>query len=138
MENPAVFMQVAEKIKTKRIPLICTYGQVKLSGLILLNLLNESAECKNIYYSGDIDPEGIQIADKLKQRYPEKLKFFGFDIKTYEKNCSKIITEAKSIKKLEHIKSNELKELSKELEKIGKAAYEELNISELVNLVLNF
>ena len=42
---------------------MCTYGQVRLSGIILLNLLIESG--LKIYYSGDLDPEGIQIADKL-------------------------------------------------------------------------
>lgn len=57
MENPAVFMEVAEKTKNKDFPIVCTYGQVKLSGLILLDMLVKQKY--KIYYSGDIDPEGI-------------------------------------------------------------------------------
>lgn len=38
-ENPTVFMEIVEKCKIKDFPLICTYGQVKLSGIVLLNLL---------------------------------------------------------------------------------------------------
>lgn len=71
MENPAVFMEVAEKTKNRDFPIVCTYGQVKLSGLILLDMLVR--QNYKIYYSGDIDPEGIQIADKLKSRYSKYL-----------------------------------------------------------------
>ena len=59
-------MEIVDKCKIKDFPLVCTYGQVKLSGIILLNLLVDSGY--KLYYTGDIDPEGIQIADKLKQR----------------------------------------------------------------------
>lgn len=34
MENPAVFMEVSEKTNKKDIPMVCTYGQVKLAGII--------------------------------------------------------------------------------------------------------
>ena len=62
-ENPAVFMEIVEKCRRKDFPLVCTYGQVKLAGIILLDLLVEAGF--QLYYSGDIDPEGIQIADLI-------------------------------------------------------------------------
>ena len=72
MENPAVFMDVSENCNKKDFPLVCTYCQVKLSGLILLDMFVKQGY--KICYSGDVNPEGIQIADKLKSRYKENLK----------------------------------------------------------------
>lgn len=133
MENPTVFMEVAEKIKNKDFPIICTYGQVKLSGLILLDMLVEQKY--NIYYSGDIDPEGIQIADKLKSRYNDNLYFLGFDINTYRNNLSNIQISNTRLKKLEKIKSKDLKAICEELNLIKKVSYEEKNIDKIVDFI---
>ena len=92
VENPAVFMGITEKCKIKNFPLICTYGQVKIAGLVLLNLLVQAGY--KLYYSGDLDPEGIQIADKLKRRYKDNMTLVGFDKETYEK-YNKIISIVK-------------------------------------------
>ena len=43
-----------------------------------------------LFYSGDLDPEGIQIADKLKQRYKNQLSLLGFKKEIYYKNLSKV------------------------------------------------
>ncbi len=132
-ENPAVFMEITEKCKKKDFKLICTYGQVKLAGIILLDLLTKAGY--KLYYSGDIDPEGIQIADKLKQRYGKNLEFIGFDVKTYLKNISKINISEMRIKKLKQIKSKELLEVCKYVAKNRKAAYEEENIENLITFL---
>lgn len=136
MENPAVFMAVSEKIKNKDFPLVCTYGQVKLSGLVLLDMLVK--QNYKIYYSGDIDPEGIQIADKLKSRYNQNLQFFGFDINTYKNNLSNIELSNSRLKKLDKIKNSELQKLCNEVKTIKKASYEEQNIDMLTKFIDNF
>lgn len=59
-KNTAVY-KILEKII-----IVCTYGQINLAWLVLLDLINQSIQ--TIYYSGDCDPEGILIADKLKNR----------------------------------------------------------------------
>ena len=133
MENPAVFMEVAEKTKNKDFPIVCTYGQVKLSGLILLDMLVKQKY--KIYYSGDIDPEGIQIADKLKSRYNDNLYFFGFDTNTYKDNLSNVKISESRLKKLEKIKSKDLKAICKELNLIKQASYEEKNIEAIINFI---
>ncbi len=132
-ENPAVFMEIVEKCKTKDFPLVCTYGQVKLAGIMLLDLLTKAGY--NLYYSGDLDPEGLQIADNLKQRYQEKMQFFGFNETTYYKNISQITLSNKRLQKLEGIKSPELKQLCKEIAKNKKAAYEEKNIEAIIKFI---
>ena len=133
MENPAVFMEVAEKTKNRDFPIVCTYGQVKLSGLILLDMLVR--QNYKIYYSGDIDPEGIQIADKLKSRYNDNLYFLGFDINTYKNNLSNVKISNTRLKKLEKIKSEYLKSICEEVNLIKKASYEEKNIEEIVKFI---
>ena len=132
-ENPSVFMEITEKCKRRNFPLVCTYGQIKLAGIILLDLLVESGFI--LYYSGDIDPEGIQIADKLKQRYVNSLKFIGFDVETYLKNISNIKLSEVRINKLKHVKSKELIEVCQALDKNKRAAYEEENILNLIEFV---
>lgn len=133
MENPAVFMEVAEKTKNSDFPIVCTYGQVKLSGLILLDMLVK--QNYKIYYSGDIDPEGIQIADKLKSRYNDDLYFLGFDINTYRNNLSNVKISNTRLKKLKKNKSEYLKAICEEVNLIKKASYEEKNIEEIVKFI---
>ena len=133
MENPTVFMEVSEKCKQKDFPLVCTYGQVKLSGLILLDMFVKQGY--KICYSGDLDPEGIQIADKLKQRYKDNLKFFGFDVDTYNKNLSNVNLSETRIKKLNGIKSIELLEVCDKIRVSQKSSYEEENIDNIIKYI---
>ena len=131
VENPAVFMEISEKCQDKDLPLVCTYGQVKLAAIILLDLLVKAGY--KLFYSGDVDPEGIQIADKLKQRYGGNLELIGFDKDTYIKNMSNIKISDERIHKLEQIKSRELKEVCEYLRQNKEAAYEEENIKNLID-----
>lgn len=133
MENPTVFMEVSEKCNKKDFPLVCTYGQVKLSGLILLDMFVKKGY--KICYSGDLDPEGIQIADKLKQRYKNNLKFFGFDVDTYNKKLSNVYLSETRIKKLNGIKSFELLKICDKIRASKKASYEEENIDNIIKYI---
>lgn len=133
MENPTVFMEVSEKCNKKDFPLVCTYGQVKLSGLILLDMFVKQGY--KICYSGDLDPEGIQIADKLKQRYKNNLNFFGFDVSTYNQNLSNVCLSENRIKKLNGIKALELLEICDKIRIRKKASFEEENIENIIQFV---
>ncbi len=133
LENPAVFMGIAQKCKIKDFPLICTYGQVKLAGIMLIDLLIKAGY--ELYYSGDLDPEGIQIADRLKQSYKEKLNFIGFNKETYYKNISDVYLPDSRLQKLASVKSEELKSISEEIKKNKRAAYEEKNIDNIISFI---
>ncbi len=132
-ENPAVFMQIAQVCKVKDFPLVCTYGQVKLAGIMLLDLLLKAGF--TIYYSGDLDPEGVQIADKLKQRYKHGLCLVGFDSSTYYKNLSDVFISDSRLHKLEKLKSEELKLIGSIIVKNKKPCYEEKNIDYIINFI---
>ena len=112
---------------------MCTYGQVKLAGLILLSKLVEAGI--QLYYSGDIDPEGMQIADKLKERFKNNIVLVGFDEKTYNKNKSNVKLSDIRLKKLEGLKDEELRKTAQILYQDKVAAYEELNIEELKEMI---
>ena len=129
VENPGVFANIIQDDSLKTIPIVCTYGQVKLAGLILLSKLVEAGT--QLYYSGDIDPEGMQIADKLKEQFKNNIVLVGFDEKTYNKNKSNVKLSDMRLKKLEGLKDEELRKTAQILYQDKVAAYEELNIEEL-------
>lgn len=123
-ENPTVFSQVLEELKHFNPPLICTYGQLKLASLALIDRLIDNVD--QIFYSGDFDPEGLSIADKLKSRYREKLILWRLNKDEYRSIKSNNNIEPSRIKKLDSIKNLELQVLAKEIKKEGLAAYQEL------------
>lgn len=130
VENPAVFTALISNEKMRDFPIVCTYGQVKLAGIILLDYLVKSGT--TLYYSGDIDPEGMLIADRLKSRYKDNLQFIGFDEKTYKSNKSTVKISDSRLKKLKLLKDKTLQVLAQMVEQEGIAAYEEMNVMEII------
>lgn len=123
-ENPAVFSAMMDRFPHRCLPLVCTYGQVKLASLVLLDML--AKEGTAIYYSGDFDPEGLLIADKLKKRYGSRLLLWRYGAGDYALACSNQKIDRKRIKKLEKLKDEPLRQVGKCIEKQGAAGYQEL------------
>ena len=46
-------------------PIICTHGQLRMASWRLLDLLDFDIE---MYYSGDLDPEGLRIAQNIDRK----------------------------------------------------------------------
>jgi uncharacterized protein (TIGR02679 family) len=130
-ENPTVFSEILERTKGKKIALICTYGQIKLASLILLDKLMDNVY--KIYYSGDFDPEGLLIADKLIQRYGDKITLWRYGIDDYKTIISNKKISPQRLKKLSNLKTKELIALAEEIQKTGLAAYQELLIEKYLN-----
>ncbi len=101
VENPAVFAALLSKTDIASPstasptaassavappPLVCTNGQVNLASLVLLDLLAKSGA--RLFYSGDFDPEGLLIADKLKCRYGAGLELWHYTGEDYKKTLS--------------------------------------------------
>ena len=61
-----------------------------------------------LYYSGDMNPEGVSIAERLKQRYQDKVNFWRMDKVSYENSISNEDISSR-LGKLDAIKSIELK-----------------------------
>lgn len=123
-ENPSVFHSIIKDIDIDE-SIVCTSGQLNLSSYMLLNKIKN---LDKIYYAGDFDPEGLQIADKLKEIYKDKVEFMLYDEKYYKRIISDNELDLKRIKKLKSIKSDDLKEICDCLKKYKKAGYQELLI----------
>ncbi|MBQ6212229.1 MAG: DUF2399 domain-containing protein [Ruminococcus sp.] len=129
IENPAVFIALVPIVKQKGFAMICTSGQLKMCVIKLLDMLAKS-EC-NIYYAGDFDPEGLQIADKLISRYKEYIHIWRMSIDDYLMiDKTEPISESR-IKKLDKLNNEELRRLGEIIRKEGKAGYQELLIYEM-------
>lgn len=131
-ENPTVFYELLKRTEKLPTTLICTSGQPNISSLILLDKLVKAKA--DIYYSGDFDPEGIQIASNLKERYKEHLKFLGMNVENYLKIKGNNSFEER-MGKLSNVKNEEFKELIDSMKKYKMAGYQELLIEEYYNII---
>ncbi|MFB5198407.1 TIGR02679 family protein [Bacillus sp. AFS073361] len=128
VENSSVCSTIIDEVPEA--PIICTHGQLRAASWILLDLLVESG-CQ-LYYSGDLDPEGILIAQRLKDRYQHQVTYWRMDLASYET----IISDediSNRLSKMDAITSSELNEVVDALKKRKMAGYQEGLINELVN-----
>ena len=123
VENPAVF-----SILTSRNPscaAVCINGQPRLASFLLLDFLRETHQ---FLYAGDFDPEGLLIAQRLKERYEDSLYLWKYEAEWYKKYLSGVRLSGSRIKKLDHVYRPELLEIKKWMQKEQKAAYQEAMI----------
>lgn len=120
VENPSVMSAFMHK--AAYIPCICISGQPNITCLIVLKQLYSSG-CK-LYCSGDFDPEGILIADKLWRRFP-KMEFICMEEFYYRKSLSNVFLDEKRLKKLERVENQNLRKLSSYISDIKFAGYQE-------------
>lgn len=104
-------------------PIICTHGNLKLSGLLLLDKLVKGGAAP--YYSGDLDINGILIANSLKLKYKERLHIWRMEVEEYHKSFSNVILSSKAIERLSFKPSEYFYGVSIEMKKIKKAGYQE-------------
>ncbi len=128
VENEMVYSYLQKEIKDKNITLICTSGQLSSTASRLIDLLVKGNS--KIYYSGDIDPEGIGICDKLWQKYPNNIFPWQMNIAAYNKSMSNEDISSVRLTKLDKVLNPELLKTSKLLKEKKKAGYQE-NILEL-------
>ena len=69
VENEMVFSFLTEQLRGRgaEVGLLCTSGQLRTAAVKLLELFARAGY--RIWYSGDMDPEGIEIADRLWKRF---------------------------------------------------------------------
>jgi uncharacterized protein (TIGR02679 family) len=129
-ENPTVFSEILYQDYKENISIICTYGQIKLASLVLLDKLVENGAV--LFYSGDFDPEGLQIADKLKSRYADSLILLRYDLKDYNKAISKNKPSQARLSKLNSLKDNTLIQMGEYIKENKYAGYQESIIEDLI------
>lgn len=130
LENPGVFAALRDKVQDKRLPLICTYGQIKIAALVLLDML--AREGTSIYYSGDFDPEGLLIADRLSTRFGDKLKLWRYTPEDYHAAMSAQVITGSRLKQLDKLKNEELLMVAEQIKQNCLAGYQELLLEKLL------
>ena len=85
-ENPQVFEEVISALESaSSLPtLVCTSGWPSAATLRLLDQLLEESPDNCLYYSGDFDLKGLQIATYLAARYQGRCHPWHFDATSYE------------------------------------------------------
>lgn len=132
VENSGVFSALLDAVPTA--PLICTHGQFKLAALQLLDLLVESGHI--LYYSGDFDPEGLLMAQRLKERYGEQVRFWRMSVSDY-KLTNPIVELEDRVAKLASLLDSELRDTALAMKATAKAGYQEAILDMLIDDLKN-
>ena len=129
VENEMVFCSLLEHAKAEKLTLLCTSGQLRTAALELIPLILDSGA--DISYSGDIDPDGIGIADRLWQKFGNRIHMWRMSSADYAKSLSNEEIGDSGISKLENIKNPILKETADQLKIKRKAGYQENLLEDL-------
>ena len=132
VENEMVFSYLLENLEEKNVSMICTSGQLRTAALQLIDLLVQSGS--KIIYSGDLDPEGMVIADKLWQKYPENVVLWQMSPEDYRKSRSEERIEKRRLEMLKSLKNPLLKDTAAEVQKVKKAGYQENLLEEFLQV----
>jgi uncharacterized protein (TIGR02679 family) len=125
-----VFSHMCESLAEFQVSMICTSGQMKTASLMLIDLL-----CKvgcTLYYSGDIDPEGIGIADRVIARDPIHIIPWRLSKEDYISSISNEELDESRIKKLDKVKDNRFIDVIAALRNKKHAGYQELLIDKML------
>ena len=122
VENPSVYAMLCGKWK-KDCGLMCMNGQPRLSSLLILDFLAEAG--KEVWYAGDFDPEGLLIAQKLRQYYRGEFHYWHMSAEDYRKSISAEQISDRRLKMLEKITDPGLTETAAALYKEKLSGYQE-------------
>lgn len=120
-ENPSVF--AARCMSYPESACMCMNGQPKLAALVALELF--AASGTKVYYSGDFDPEGLWIAQRLAYFYPGNFEFLNMDTECYEKCISDEPISDVRLKQLERITDERLLGVVQMMRREKKSGYQE-------------
>ena len=137
VENEMVFSYLAEQLKfastehrevgnileSQEITLLCTSGQLRVAAFQLLTLLIESKA--TIYYSGDLDPEGIVIAEQLWKKYGDMVQMWRMTPEDYKVGISNEPLNEMRLAKLSDVKHPILRQSADCILERKYAAYQE-------------
>ena len=130
VENEMVFSYLLKHLEQKNVALLCTSGQLRSAAVKLMPFLLDSGA--EIYYSGDTDPDGIRIADRLWRKYGDRIHVWRMSEKDYVKSLSEEKIGNISMKKLETVENPVLRETAKEVRKKKRAGYQENILKDLL------
>lgn len=130
VENEMVFSYLLEHLRGQAVTLLCTSGQLRSAAIEVLSLIVESGAV--MYYSGDMDPDGLGIADRLWQRFGDAVKLWRMSPEDYEKCISEERFGTVGAAKLLNLKHSLLKKTAAVMNEKKLAGYQENLLEELL------
>jgi uncharacterized protein (TIGR02679 family) len=140
IENSGVFSAVLDQVlespsgHARRPPMICTHGQFTLAALIILDKL--AAGGATLFYSGDFDPEGLQMAQKLMDRLAGSVQPWRYGLEDYAYCMSETPLPARRLAKLQAVTAPQLLPAKDAMLAKKKAGYQESLIDALAADIL--
>ncbi|WP_066322947.1 TIGR02679 family protein [Anoxybacteroides amylolyticum] len=125
VENAGVFSTLLDT----NVPLISTNGQLNLATMWLLDLLVK--EGKTLYYSGDFDPEGLKMAQRLVDRYGSSVRLWHYHRSDYLATKPTVSLSDERLAKLQSVTLRDLQPLKQEMLRLKKAGYQEALVEAL-------
>lgn len=130
VENEMVFLYIVNNVKMQDVTLLCTSGQLRVAAFQLLTRFIESGAV--IYYSGDIDPEGMDIAERLWEHYGDAIRMWHMDVEDYYKSVSSEALSEQQLVKMSNFKNNTLCRTAECVREKKLAGYQEHLLDELL------
>ncbi|WP_368271041.1 TIGR02679 domain-containing protein [Enterocloster lavalensis] len=123
VENEMVFSYLIHNLKNSDDTLLCTSGQPRSVAQVLLPFILASGA--KAYYNGDIDPDGICIADRLWKKFGDGIHIWRMSPTDYEKSLSKEKIGDIGVAKLANISHPILKQTAECMKERRLAGYQE-------------
>ena len=115
--------------------MLCTSGQLRVAAFQLLDAFVKDDVV--IYYSGDLDAEGMDIADRLWQRYGDKVRMWRMDVEDYNESISQELLSERQLAQIEHLKNPTLNNTAEFVRKKKRAGYQENLLEQLLRDIMN-
>lgn len=136
IENPSVFSALSNFIheqKLDSISLLCTTGQINISSYQFLNLIDKR-NCE-LYYCGDFDPEGLLIAQKLIDRFPQ-IQLWMYTEEAFKLSVSENVLSDVRLTMLDNLKDVQLISIAKLMKKSKRCGYQEKLIANYIQDII--
>lgn len=130
VENEMVFSYLLNNLRDSDCTLLCTSGQPRSVVQVLIPYI--LAGGTEVYYSGDADPDGIRIADRLWKKFGDHFHIWRMSPDDYEKSLSKEKIGDTGKTKLENMKHPVLKKTAECMREKLLAGYQENILKELL------
>jgi uncharacterized protein (TIGR02679 family) len=122
MENPSIYAMFCRKWKGSR-ACMCMNGQPRLSSILVMDLLADAGV--RVSYAGDFDPEGLLIAQRIRQYYRGAFSYWQMSPDVYEMTGPSAEISERRLRMLDRITDPELLPTAEALRHCGFAGYQE-------------
>lgn len=131
VENEMVFSELAGQLSEYPVTLLCTSGQPRTAAYKLMELLCEGCEGTSFWYAGDMDPEGLDIAQRISSSFPGRVHIWRMSVKDYEKALSQEQVSGRRLEMMKNLVHPVLKKTAEKIRQQKKAGYQEMLLEEM-------